>query len=196
MNKTLWVAIGIVGAIAAVIIVLTLGGDGGPGGSGPGGDASGDVAVGEGPKPPEDATLADIVTSDVRKDGNVVVFEATMRKDIPSSVEDGSLEFRWDLSEGGNETWIVTASISVDVNAAITSQKTTYGSSTIDGSMPGKVEIDGDVLRVILRAGQIEGFPNNFTWTLKTTLDGVRADPGSGTATDSAPDGGPGRFSD
>ena len=193
MNKTGWVAIGIVAAIAALVAVLTLGGDGaGPGG--PGGDAGGDVSTGEGPKPPSDASLADILRSDVRQDGNAVVFEATMDKEIPSSVKDGSLEFRWDLSENGAETWIVTASINVETNAAVTSQRTAYGSSTIDGSMPGEVEVEGNVLRVILRAGQIDAFPDTFTWVLKTTLDGVRADPGSGTATDTAPDGGPGQF--
>ena len=193
VNRTGWVVIGIVGAIAALVAVLTLGGDAGPGGAG--GDAGGDVSVGEGPNPPSDASIADIVSSDVRKEGDAVVFEATMEKEIPSSVKDGSLEFRWDLAENGTETWLVTASINVEAHAAITSQKTAYGSSTIDGSMPGHVEVDGNVVRITVTPGEVEGFPSTFTWTLKTTLDGVRSDPGSGTATDSAPDDGPGSYS-
>ena len=167
-------------------MVLSLGGNGGPGTSG-GGDAAGDVTVGKGPEPPEDPSIADISSAEVRREGDRLIFEATMASEVPSSVDDGSLEFRWDISEEGRDTWIVTASINVEANAAVTSQKTAYGSSTIDDSMPGSVEIDGDVLRVSLRADRIDSFPKTFAWKLKTTLDGSRADPGSGTATDSFP---------
>jgi hypothetical protein len=188
-NKNLWVAIGIVGAIAVVVLVLTTGG---PPGGGPS-DATGDVTVGEGDSAPTDTTLADIVAASVSKEGEDIVFEAKLGDDIPRRIPDGSLELRWDVSENGDDTWIVSANLNVGPTAALTSQKTNYGSSTIDDSMPGSIEIDGDTLVVVVKAAQVEGFPASFNWTLKSTLDADRADPSSSVATDVAPDSGLGK---
>lgn len=189
MSKTTWVVIAIVGVIAAILGALSLGGGDDVSG-GATGDAGGDVVVSEGSKPPENISVADISSATVRREGGRVIFEATMADDLPSDLDEGSLEFRWDVSEEGRDTWIVSASVNIDMTAAVTSQKTDYGSSTIDGSMPGKVEADGDVLRVEIRADKIDGFPESFTWRLMTTLDGSRSETGSATASDTAPDDG------
>ena len=192
MSKNFWVAAGIVGLIGIVVLILATGG--GP--SGTSVDPAGDVAVGEGPKPPQESTLADIVGATVTKDGQELEFEVTLGQDIPNRIPKGSLEFRWDVSENGTDTWIVSANLNVGPTAAVTSQKTNYGSSTIDDSMPGSIEITGDTLVVIVRAAEIEGFPQLFEWTLKTSLDADRADPRSGLAIDQAPDSGRGRVED
>ena len=185
--KSLWVALGILGAIVVLVLVLNSGGpSGGPD------DPSDDVDVGAGEGAPEDATLADIARAEVRRDGDRIVFEATMTKDVPEKISGGSLEFRWDISESGDETWIVTANVSSQLSAAVISQNTGYGSSTIDDTMPGSVAVEGDTLTVTLRAGRIDAFPRAFDWMLQTTLDADFADPASAVATDSAPDAGPG----
>ena len=188
MNKTVLVALGILAGIAAIVAVLTLGGGDGAGKAS--GDATGDVVVGEGPEPPADPSLADISAADVHRDGDRLVFEATMASDLPRSFPDGSLEFRWDISEGDRDTWIVLAAINVETHAAVTSQRTQYGSSTIDDTLPGRVEVDGDVVRVTLNVDKIDDFPETFGWRLMTTLDGLRADTGSAKATDMVPDSG------
>ena len=189
MNKSFLVALGIIGAIVVVVAILVSGG--GPPAQGE--EPAGDVAIHGGPRPPEDTSLADIVGAEVRRDESTIVFEVTMVEAIPNEVPDGSLEFRWDLSEGGRDTWIVQANVNIDrPTAAVTSQKTSYGSSTIDGTMPGTVEVDGETLTVTIRADEIEGFPTAFQWLLETTLDADRANPRSGVATDTAPDSGPG----
>lgn len=191
VNKTTWVAIAIVGAVAAIVAVLSLGGSGGGGASA---DETGDVVVDEGPRPPDDTSIADIAGSSVHKDGDLIVFEATMAGDVPSELDDGSLELRWDVSEGGQDTWIVSASINVGANAAVTSQRTTYTSTTINETLPGEMEIDGDVVRVSLDPSKIKDFPEAFGWRLSTILDGVRDNTRSGTASDTAPESGSAEF--
>jgi hypothetical protein len=188
MSKNGWIVIAVVGVVAGVIIILATGG--GP--STTSGDPGGDVGVGEGPKPPQETSLADIVGAEVRSEGGELVFEVTVGRNVPKNIPNGALEFRWDVSENGTDTWIVSANLNVGPTAAVTSQRTNYGSSTIDGSMPGSIEIDGDTLVVRVRAAEIEGFPQTFQWTLKTTLDADRTDPRSGVATDQAPDSGKG----
>ena len=189
MSKNFWVATGIVGLIAIVVLILATGGP--PGTAS--GDQSGDVKVNEGAAPPQDTTLADVVGATVRRQGNDLVFEATLGQEIPDKIPNGSLELRWDVSEGGDDTWIVSANLNLGPTAAITSQKTSYGASTIDDSLPGSIEVDGDTLRVTVRAAEVDGFPTQFTWRLTTSLDADRADAASAIATDTAPDSGQGQ---
>ena len=182
--KSLWVALGIIGSIVVVIVILNTGGATvGPE------DPRGDVAVSAGDSPPEDTSLADITRTEVRRDGDRILFEATLSQEIPRKVSGGALEFRWDISENGDETWIVTANLSSRLTAAITSQNTSYGSSTIDDTLPGTVAVDGDILTITLQASQSEKeeFPATFEWILTTTLDADLTDTSSAVATDSAP---------
>lgn len=183
----MWVAIGVAAAIAVVMIVLVTGGQ--PGG-GTRADAAGDVVVEDGEGAPDDVTLADILEADVRRAGDRLIFDARVAKELPARLRKRSLEFRWDLSVSGADTWIVTASITVDTTAAVVSQQTPYGSSTIDGTMPGTVAIDGDRLVVELEPRKIKGFPEVFEWRLLTTLNANRRDPAARLARDSVPDQG------
>lgn len=180
-------AIGILGAIALVVVVLNVEGpEGGPG------DQSDDVSVAAGDNPPSDGALADIDSAVARRDGDRIVFEVTMNGDIPDKLRAGSLEFRWDLSENGEETWLVTANLSRRLSAAVISHDTGYGSSTIDDTLPGRVKAEGDTLTLTLEPNDIRAFPSSFEWILTTTLDADLADPASAVATDTAPDSGPG----
>lgn len=186
MNRSLFVALGVLGAIVVVVLILATGGAG-PAGSA---DASDDVTVSEGQDAPAEVGPADIEEATVTRDGDAFVFVARMATDIPRRVRNGSLEFRWDIAENGTDTWIVSAAANVSVTAALTSQRSSYGSSTIDDTMRGSVEVDGNMVTVRVDAARVEGFPTDFQWRLQTTLDANRTDPRSATATDRAPDSG------
>ncbi|MDQ3964672.1 MAG: hypothetical protein M3277_12305 [Actinomycetota bacterium] len=191
MNRSFAVAVGIVGLIVIVVVVLATGGI--EGGGGPGEDMRDDVQVDSGADAPSDVTPADISDASVTTDGNELVFVAEMAIDIPERIPDGSLEFRWDVIEGGDETWIVSAAVSGRPVAALTSPDSGYGSSTIDNTMPGTIEVDGSTLTLRFDRSKVEGFPADFEWRLETTLDAQRADPQSGIARDRAPDSGNGK---
>ena len=182
MARRLWVPVGIVVLGVVVVLLLVTGGD--PG-TDRGTDESGDVVVEDGEIASDDARLADILEADVRRESGLVIFEATMADELPEDLNNRSLEFRWDLTEGGEDTWIVSASITIEVTAAVTSQRTAYGSSTIDGSMPGNVTIDGDRLEIELEAGKIQGFPDTFEWRLTSTFNSDLRDTTSPVARDS-----------
>lgn len=183
--------LGIVAAIAAgLIIILTSGGgDGGP-------DSSGDLSLVEGEQPrratalPVAASMADVVEADVRRDGSDLVFEVTTASSIPQELERSSLELRFDVSEDGRDTWIVSATVNVAVTAAVVSQVTDYGSSTIDGTLPGSVEVSGETLVIRLQPQDIEGFPETFDWTLSSNLVAFRDIAGSTRVEDRFPDEG------
>ena len=189
--------LGIVSAIVAVvlagIVVLLITGEAPPGHEAK--DPSGDVEVSEGEGAPGETGLADITEAKVHEVGSQIVFEATMAAPIPKTIKGGTMEWRWEVSEGGNLTWLVTANVSVDEPvASVTAQQGGYGSSTIDGLLPGGIDYDGNTIRVRLNQPEIPDFPTQFTWHLKTTLDGDRADPASATAGDEAPPSGLGEY--
>ena len=184
---------GVVVVVAVLIVLLVSGGTEAPSTFD---DATGDVAVAEGANPPSDPALADVVTADVARDADELVFRAEMASDIPPRVADGSLAWRWDVYVGGTGAWILSADLDVGANASLTSTQTNYGSGTIDDSLPGSIEIDGKTLTVTIRPGDVDAFPDDFTWTLGTTLDGDRGNAASALATDTVPDEGRGRLKD
>lgn len=190
MSRSLGVALGIVALIVVVVVVLATGG--GPSGTGPE-DAPADVQVEAGPDAPSDITPADIAEARVTVEGDELVFVAEMATAIPERIAGGSLEFRWDVIEGGDDTWIVSAAVNGRPAAALTSPDSGYGSSTIDGTMPGTIEVDGTTLTIRFDRTKVEGFPRDFEWRLATTLDAKRTDPQSGVAHDRAPDSGNGK---
>lgn len=190
MNKTAWVAVWIVGIIAVIVLLLVTGGDPLAATA----DQVGDAVVGEGDKPPADPGLADIKTTSVRREGNGdLVFEATMAQQIPSEGEE-VLSFRWDVSENGTDTWMVTANFDNGPVAAVSALQSDYGASTIDSTLPGSIALTGDTVTITLQAADIDGFPGTFAWKVTSTLDADRADPASATATDTAPDSGLGEL--
>lgn len=189
MNRTLVVALAIVGAAALIVLVLAGGGDAPV----TAGDRGSDVVLGDGDKPPSEAAFADITDASVTKADGDVVFETRMARDISTKTPKDILSFRWDITENDEDTWIVSAEIAGRPVVSLRSLGTSYGASTIDDTLPGTISVSGDTITVTLEAADIEGFPSSFGWELTSTLDGDRADPTSAVATDTAPDGGPGR---
>ncbi len=183
-------------AVAAILsVIITLLVTGGPPPGEQAKDPAGDVEVGEGTDAPSESTIADIISARVYLDASQVVFEAEMAAPIPPSLRGDAMAWRWELLEGGAPTWTVSANISVDRPVAnVLEQETGYAASTIDETLAGGVDYEGNTIFVRLNAPQIEGFPGEFTWRLTTTLDGNRADPASATATDSAPHSGLGQY--
>ena len=189
MSRTAVVALAIVGTIAVIVVVLASGGgpQGGPA------DATDDVRVEEGAGAPADPGPADIAEATVKKIGGEIVFMAVMANDVPGRGSSETLSFRWDLTEDGRETWLVTADLGGRPTAAITSHTSNFGASTIDDTLPGSIEVEGRTVTVSIDAGAVERFPTDFGWILTSTLDADRADPASAVATDTAPDPGPGK---
>lgn len=189
MSRTLLVGLAIVGTIAIVVLVLAGGGDPQAGPR----DATSDVLVGEGSGAPTDPSFADIAEATVEKIGGDIVFEVAMMQEVPPRGSNQVLSFRWELTESGRETWLVSADLGGRPTAAVTSQISNFGASTIDDTLPGSIAVDGESVTVTIEAAAIERFPTSFEWNLTSTLDADRADPASAVATDSAPDSGPGK---
>jgi hypothetical protein len=193
-QRQLIIVFGLVGLSLAVIIVLLVTG-GAPSGAGfDPVDKEGDVVVdGDESTAPEDGQLADVVRAEVLTDGTGITFEATMTSAIPEDVGKGRLEWRWEVIEGST-TWILSANLDDGPVASILSQRTGYGASTRDGTLPGRVSVDGKTISVRLEKQAIANFPTSFNWTLKTSLDADRTEAASAVATDSAPDSGVGQY--
>jgi hypothetical protein len=192
-NKQLAVAAAAVGIVLAVIIVLLV--TGGPPTNVIAQDPANDVQVSQGPAPPAEVSLADVRSARVFSEQGQVVFEAEMGSEIPKALDGQTMSWRWVILEAGTETWTVTADVSVvEPVARVLGQQVNYGASTIDDTLPGEVEREGNTIRIRLSAGEIDRFPRSFSWRLETTLDGDRRDPGSANATDTAPASGLGEF--
>lgn len=139
---------------------------------------------------PVAASIADITEASVRSKDSEIVFEMTMAVPIPSEFERSSLEFRFDLSEDGRDSWIVSATVNVAVTVAVVSHTTGNTRTTIDESMPGSVEVSGKELTITLDPARIDGFPGSFDWRLSSTLVAFRDIARSTRAVDRLPDGG------
>ena len=191
-TKQLAIVSAIVLCVLAVIIVLLV-----TGGVSPeerSRDAVGDVETGEGGDPAPDTSIADIQSARVTLQDSQIVFQAEMGGRVPRKLEDQTMEWRWEILEQGTTTWVVSATVSVDQPvASLLQHETGFSASTIDDTLPGTISVSGDTITVTLDSADIEGFPSSFGWELTSTLDGDRADPASAVATDTAPDGGPGR---
>jgi hypothetical protein len=184
-NRQMAAAAGVAAVFVAVIVVLLA--TGGEDTEESFDDPLGDVAVAEGSATGEDLTLADILHAEAHTEDGEVVFEARLGRTIPEESTDQDLDLRWEVAEGGDSTWFVFANLDFGPNAYIVSEKTDYGSSTIDKTFPGSVEVRGDILEIRLTAGEIPGFPTSFEWHLETTLTG------DAIGTDRAPDEGAGQ---
>ena len=186
MNPRGVIALGAVVLIAAAVIALLS--SGGPDANGS--DANGDVRVEGTRKPPRDLAIADVVNASVSREGDELVFQAELDGSVPAELEDGLLSYRWNVEEGGRETWIVTADVTIETHASLVATQVDYSSTTLDKSLPGNVEIDGDALAVTIDTSKLDDFPATFDWSFETLLDGVRSDTASAEATDRVPDEG------
>jgi hypothetical protein len=191
-RRRLAVVAAVVAAAAAAIVVLLLTGEAEPVRTFE--DRPGDVAFGEGENPPTETTLADIRSAEVRSESGQIVFDARLAGPIPNKLEGSSLDLRWEVYEGGDSTFLITASLDVGPVATIIGEKNGYGGSTLDETLPGTLTIVEDKLTIRLDAGEIPDFPERFGWLLKTSLDGDRGDPQSARAEDRAPDEGFGEY--
>ena len=171
------------GAIVVVFVLILLSG-GDDGGSDGGSDPSGDVRIEDRPRPPKDPSLADITDGSVILDGGDVVLGATMADPVPRSVDDGSLELRWEIGSAGSLEWIVIATVDVERNASVVATAGDYSSSTVDGTLPGDLEVDGRSVTVRLDGDELPNFPADPEWRLLSSLDGDRASSRSALATD------------
>jgi hypothetical protein len=157
-------------------------------------DPADDVVIADGPEPPAETDLADIVDATVRRRGDAIVFRAEMGRSIPQRVKGGGMSWRWDIYEGATGTWILSADLDTGPTAALTSTQTDYGSSTFDRNLPGRLLIEDETLTITLRPDELERWPSDFEWTLGTSLDGAQGNARSALATDIAPDQGRGRL--
>ncbi len=139
------------GILAVIILLLVTGGDESLSGKT---DPASDVSTLEGRDPPADTAIADLHGASVVPEGDELVFQARLGTNAPTEVPDGSLEFRWEIYEGGERTWLLTATISVDVQASMIAERTDYGSSTIDDTLPGSVEVDEKRVRITVQPGR------------------------------------------
>ena len=192
-NRQLAIVATVVAAVLAVIIVLLV--TGGPPAEELAKDAAGDVTLSEGPAAPTDQSIADVRSAQVYLEASQIVFEAEMAAPIPRSLKNETMSWRWEILEGGSETWIVSANVSVGSPvASILGTQSGYGASTNDGTLSGGIDSTGNRLFVRLNPTEIEGFPAQFTWRLTTSLDGDRGDARSATASDTAPESGLGQY--
>ena len=191
-RKRLYVVLAVVvAAVASVVVLLATGS---PKPVRTFADPGGDAVVGEGEKPPTDTTLADIKAAEVREDDGELVFEATLGAPVPDKLPGGSFGLRWEIHEEGDSTFLITANLDLGPNASIVGERTKYGASTLEESFPGSLEVIDDRIAIRVEPGEIEDFPDEFAWLLKTTLDGDQGDPQSARAEDQAPDSGLGQY--
>lgn len=191
-RKRLLVVLGVVVIAIASVVVLLFTGEAEPVRTFA--DPAGDIAVGEGEGPPPDTTLADIQSAEVRSDGGEVVFEAKLGAQVPKKLADGAFGLRWEVYEGGESTFLVTASLDLGPTASVVGEQNNYGASTLDEALPGSLEVSGDTISIRLRTDEIPDFPEEFGWLLQTSLDGDQGDPQSARAEDRAPDSGYGEY--
>ena len=186
MNRRgLVIGLVLVGAVIAVLVFLLA-----TGGVRTGNDETGDVSIEDKRHAPRDVGIADVVDTSVDREGDEVRFTATANHTVPRQISNGSLEYRWEIEEGGNVTWILTVAINVDDNASLLATQEDYSSTTIDKSFPGSLEIKGANVAVGFDVTKVDGWPDQFEFHLETTLDANRNDTKSGLAHDRAPNEG------
>lgn len=174
--------------LVAVAAVWLLSGAGNSGGSTT--DPTGDVVVTKGPKRPADIKLADLTKGSIVLEDGSAVFEATVDAAVPGSLDVEAIAFRWEVTENGQVTWIVSASVDVERTASVVATQVDYRSSTIDESLPGDLVVEDGTVTVTLETDGLEDFPSAFDWTLQTELDGDRTRSPSAVAKDLVPNEG------
>lgn len=153
-------------------------------------DPAGDVRVSRGDRAPGETDVADVLDAGARIEDGRAVFEARVADDVPGSLRSGAMSWKWEVLEDGVVTWIVSANVDVERTASLIATQFDHSSSTIAGTLPGRLEAEGDTVRVTLELEELERFPDAFDWTLRTTLDGDRNKATSAVAEDRVPDEG------
>ncbi len=191
-RKRLYVVLAVVAVAIASIVVLLFTGEAEPVRTFE--DVAGDVVVGEGDNAPTDTTLADVRSAEVHEEDGQIVFEARLGTPIPERLRDAAFSLRWEVYEGGDSTFLITANLDVGPNASILQEQGDFGGNTLDETFPGSLEVAGDTISIRLDAGEVPDFPSEFAWLLQTSLDGDQGDAQSARAEDRAPDQGFGEY--
>lgn len=139
------------------------------------------------------ASVADIVDADIRMENDDLIFHAELAAPVPRRLAPSSLELRWQVTTGDNSEWTISATLVRELEAAIFSSSS-YGSGTVDGSMPGKVLSQGSTITIALDPFKLDDFPDTFEWRLFTLLRVFANEPDSDRVEDVAPDKGRKRF--
>jgi hypothetical protein len=151
------------------------------------GDAAGDAKFEGG----ENVAQADVRFAGVYRAGGWIELRVRMASEPPQSLEGETLEWRWTLSSGGDE-WIVSVTVEESMRATLLPPRSGPGFSTLDGSFPGEVDVDGDSIVVSIRPDLLQGWPARLSWSLTTTHRTTVGE--TPPAHDQVPDAGAGRF--
>ena len=180
------IALGVIAVIVAGTIWLLASGGAEPSTE----DPTGDVRVSKGGKAPDATEVADLLEGGARIENGRAIFEARVADDVPRSLRAGAMSWKWEVIEEGVVTWIVSANVDIERTASLVATQFDHSSSTIAGTLPGRLDAEGDTIRVTLELEELEDFPDAFSWTLGTTLDGDRTQASSAVAEDRVPDEG------
>lgn len=178
-------------AVAAMVVLLLTGGNGEQNAATPA-EGTGDVVLGAGEQPPTETALADINQASVTASAeDEYVFSASFGAPVPKKLEkQQTFSFRWDITAPDGNAFIVSGNLDVGPNVSIVATQSRYGASSLDDSFPGEMTIEGDTWTITIDGSEIEGWPTDFTWKLKTSMDGLAGDPESALVEDTAPNEG------
>lgn len=184
-----WVVVLAILAVVTVIVVVLLTG------RETNTDPSGDLSYVRGssarPREPNErlaASIADIVAAEITHSDGDYLFVAEVGGPIPRRLEEASLEVRWDLSTEDGSSWTISAVLEKRLEASVFSSTNGFGAGTVDGTLPGEVSKSINAVTIRLTPGVIEGFPDQFEWSLSTALIAFRDDPRSPRVEDRFPD--------
>ncbi|MDQ3940829.1 MAG: hypothetical protein M3238_05715 [Actinomycetota bacterium] len=183
-RRPLAIAAVVVAAAIMLVIAVLVSGEPAPSGSS---DPDGDVNFEVGPNQPSPVGIVDIQEGRVIARGNHIEFTARMSDELPETLKEGTLEWRWEIFEGNDLTWILTGNIDIETNAYLIATRDDYSSSTVDGTFPGKISISGRRVSVLLEPQSVPGWPGAFGWHLVASLDASRRQARSSRASDHLP---------
>lgn len=190
--------------VAGLVALLAAGGGSGSGSArGPGSlgleDPGSDVVVAPGDNPPHRPQRAELVAAEVVGRGDDLEFRARLGSPVPRRMSGESFDLLWDLYEDGERTWTLSVALDVGRTVTLLAVNSNFATSSLDEDFPGSVEVAGDVVTITVRPGDFDPrgprIPDEFSWRLRSRLDGVQGDPRSAVAEDSLPDRGFGDIS-
>lgn len=150
-------------------------------------DRPGDLALEGSARRPETKGIADIRFAQVYREDGRLIFDTTVSLALPESINGGYFDLRWDVD--GRTDWVVVATFTSGVEAAVIRRETGLGRSTVSGDFPGEIEVEGDLVRIALDADALADFPSRFRWKLTSRLNYQQSNPGIAEVYDYAPEG-------
>lgn len=179
----------IVAVIGAVVLVLALGGPEVPT------EQRGDLTYIDGVTPEDRpggnlvASIADIASAEVIRDGPELVFTAEVAAPIPQRLRVSALGFRWEIAGDVGPKWTLALAIGPEEEVSLFSDAG-FGVGTVDDTFPGGVSIEGTKVEVRMEPDGVEAFPKSFEWSLAASLRAFRHETDSPRVEDRFPDQG------